>query len=156
MALDSSQRKKSRRPSSRRSKNKFGAIRCGPFGSKTEKLRFEFLQSLERGGVITELRRHPIYVITPDAWPVIKFIPDAQYVDIKGTITGKPGQLIVEDTKGMITDIFRLKVKLFRGKYPDIDLFIARSMSKRGKVVAWRMTDAEKKKGSLEILQKLA
>lgn len=141
MASGTSKKTKPRSDSSKKSKrgkkrNKFGAIRVGQFGSQVEARRFAFLEQLQRGGAISDLQAHPTYVITPDFWPVIKFIPDAGYVDTKGSISGVAGARVIEDTKGMITDVFRLKVKLFRGKYPTYKVFVVKS--KRGQ---WAMED---------------
>ncbi len=68
-------------------------------------------------------------------------IPDSEYVDVKGTVTGIPGKHVIEDYKGMITDVFRIKVKLFHGMYPAIGIFVSRSITRKGQVVGYKLED---------------
>jgi hypothetical protein len=97
---------------------------------------------------------HPSTVLTPPEWPVIRFIPDASYIDAKGLISGIKGQQIIEDTKGFVTDVFKLKVKLHAGKYPDIYIYMVKARRRKGEISKWVMTDIHparsKKKITLE------
>lgn len=86
--------------------------------------------------MISNLQPHPPYVITPDGWPAIEMIPDSQYIDVTGDITGIPGVLMCEDVKGMVLDVFKLKAKLFCGKYPGIPLYIVKWKKKK-----WEMSE---------------
>ena len=125
----------------KKSFNKFGAQRVGEFGSKTEAARFLFLQRSEKRGTISDLIAHPVYIITPLSWPIIKMIPDAQYIDVTGEWSGVPGKTIIEDTKGMVTDVFKLKVKMFHGMFPTIGIFMVKAMFRTGRIVAWKYED---------------
>jgi len=86
-------------------------------------------------------------VISPEGWPLIKFIPDAEYWDVTGALTGVPGKHCIEDTKGMVTDVFKLKVKLFHGSFPGIGIFMVKSRSRKGQVVKWVVEDIIPVKG---------
>lgn len=46
----------------------------------------------------------------------IEYIADFKYIE--------NGKIIVEDVKGIQTDVFKLKHKLFEKKYPDLELKI--------------------------------
>lgn len=80
-------------------------------------------------------------MITPASFPVIKMIPDAEYIDVSGEVTGIPGKLVIEDTKGMVTDTFKLKVKLFHGMYPAIGIFMVKGRYRKKAIAFWEVTD---------------
>ncbi len=94
------------------------------FASKKEAARYECLKARQSAGKITGLKCQPEFVLQDGFrdsdgryWRPIKYVADFEYF----TPTGK---YIVEDVKGskyMITDVFKLKEKLFRRKYPAID-----------------------------------
>ena len=95
------------------------------FDSKREASRYGELKLLERDGQIRNLEVHPRYVLQdaftrPNGAKVraIFYEADFQYVD------AATGSLVVEDTKGAETKVFRLKRKLFWRRYPDVDLRI--------------------------------
>src|SRR5690606_7274739 len=78
-----------------------------------------------QGGEIAELRFHPRYVLQEGFrdrdgkyWRPIVYEGDFEYKE--------DGRLVVEDTKGFKTKDFRIKEKLFRKRYPDIELRLTR------------------------------
>jgi hypothetical protein len=89
------------------------------FDSKAEMRRWQELNLLEAAGQIKELERQPVYVLA-DAFTdnegkkqrAIKYIGDFRYTE--------GGRVVVEDVKGFWTQTARLKVKLFRQKFPGI------------------------------------
>lgn len=89
------------------------------FDSKKEALRWDELQHLQRIGVIKNLQRQVPYVLQ-DAYTTrdgrrirkIEYIADFVYE--------QAGETIVEDSKGVQTEIFKIKRKLFEYKYPDL------------------------------------
>lgn len=90
------------------------------FDSKKESERYTELKLLERAGEISELELQPKFVLLEGfrdrggKWRrPITYTADFRYIE--------NSDVVVEDTKGMKTDIFRLKEKLFRHRYPDID-----------------------------------
>lgn len=89
------------------------------FDSKKEALRWDELKHLERIGVIKNLQRQVPYVLQ-DAYTTrdgrrirkIEYIADFVYE--------QAGETVVEDSKGVQTDVFKIKRKLFEYKYPDL------------------------------------
>lgn len=94
------------------------------FDSKKEAHRYGELKLLERMGLIKNLIRQPRYLLQPKfthqstgyKHRAIEYVADFQYEEL--------GKTIVEDVKGMQTDVFKLKAKLFDYKYPDLTLLI--------------------------------
>ena len=85
------------------------------FDSKAEANRYRELCLLERAGTISDLECQPRYVLGTGKRPPV-YVGDFAYIE-----DGKP---ICEDVKGVQTAVFKLKAKLFRERYPDIELRI--------------------------------
>jgi len=95
------------------------------FDSKAVRQRYLELKLLQRAGQIKNLTLQPRYELQASfkhngkTHRKIEYVADFQYID---TDTGKT---IVEDVKGMKTDVFKLKMKLFLyhyGKQYDFEL----------------------------------
>lgn len=100
------------------------------FDSKLEAERYAQLKILERAGVIRELELQPSFELLPSfrkngkTWRKTVYKADFRY------ILAKDDRIIIEDVKGstaVITDVFRLKQKLFEYKYPDYTISIVTS-----------------------------
>ena len=85
------------------------------FDSKREAERYLVLKGMEEDGTIEDLRRQVRYELIP-AFDVdgrhyrpVYYVADFVYVE--------DGKEVVEDVKGMITDVYRLKSKLFARRY---------------------------------------
>lgn len=95
------------------SPNKYHAIRTGRYASRLESRRAAQLRLMQRQGLITNLREQVPYLLIPtqrDAQGKLlerpcTYIADFVYNDAEGN-------LVVEDTKGMRTDVYRIKRKL--------------------------------------------
>lgn len=87
------------------------------FDSRREADRYLVLKSMEEDGVIEDLRRQVRYELVPafDAdgrhYRPVCYVADFVYTDKE---TGKE---VVEDVKGMVTDVYRIKSKLFAYRY---------------------------------------
>ena len=81
------------------------------FDSKRESIRWHVLRLLERAGDIKDLKRQVRYQLTAHDKPVTVYVGDFEYFDnaTKATVT--------EDVKGVETDVFKLKAKLFAAQY---------------------------------------
>lgn len=94
--------------------NKFGAKRVTlggiTFDSKAEAKRYSELKLLERAGEITSLRVHHRYPLKVDGTLVCTYECDFDY-------RSKSGTLVIEDVKGVITPVYRIKKKLFEAIY---------------------------------------
>lgn len=87
------------------------------FDSRKEADRYIVLKSMEEDGTIGDLRRQVRYELIP-AFDVdgkhyrpVFYVADFVYVD------KETGKTVVEDVKGMRTDVYRLKSKLFARRY---------------------------------------
>lgn len=85
------------------------------FDSRREADRYLVLKSMEEGGGIENLRRQVRYELVP-AFDVdgrhyrpVYYVADFVYME--------NGKEVVEDVKGMMTDVYRLKAKLFAYRY---------------------------------------
>lgn len=85
------------------------------FDSKREAHRYLVLKGMEEDGVIEGLRRQVRYELVP-AFDVdgahyrpVYYVADFVYV--------KDGKEVVEDVKGVRTDVYKLKSKLFARRY---------------------------------------
>lgn len=100
------------------------------FDSKLEAERYAQLKILERAGVIRALELQPSFDLLPSfrkngkTWRKTVYKADFRY------ILAKDNRIIIEDVKGstaVITDVFRLKQKLFEYKYPEYTISIVTS-----------------------------
>ena len=89
------------------------------FDSIKEADRYSQLKLEEKGGFIKYLKLQPSFVLQEgfhDSMGVrqraIKYVADFQYYDIQ------EGKEVVEDVKGMLTDVYKIKKKLFLKRYP--------------------------------------
>ncbi len=106
-----------------RKENKYHAKRVGTHASQKEHSRAATLKLWERAGVISNLREQVPFELIPAQYgecgtdlkgrPVrvcleraCKYIADFVYTD------NETGQTIVEDTKGVLTEVYKIKRKL--------------------------------------------
>jgi len=90
------------------------------FDSKAEYRRYCELTLLQREGLISDLKVHPIYVLQESfknkagkAHRAITHELDFSYIE--------DGKQVVEDVKGAVTSLWKNKYKLFAQRYPNID-----------------------------------
>lgn len=92
------------------------------FDSKREGNRYKELRLLERVGKISNLELQPRFLLQDSfkkngkTYRKIEYVADFKYIE--------NGKTIVEDVKGMQTDVFKLKHKIFEKVYPDLELRI--------------------------------
>lgn len=100
------------------------------FDSKLEAERYAQLKILERAGVIRGLELQPSFELIPSfkkngkTWRRTTYKADFRY------ILCEDDSYIIEDVKGstaVITDVFRLKQKMFEYKYPNYTISIVTS-----------------------------
>lgn len=96
------------RPGPMRKLSKYGNIKAEAdgqlFASKRERGRWMDLRLEEREGAIKDLKRQVVYPIAINGLKVCDYIADFVYE--------RGGELVVEDSKGYRTEIFKLKAKL--------------------------------------------
>lgn len=92
------------------------------FDSKKEVNRYKELRLLERAGEISNLELQPRFLLQDKfkkngkTYRKIEYVADFKYIE--------NGKKIVEDVKGIQTDVFKLKHKIFEKVYPDLELRI--------------------------------
>lgn len=100
------------------------------FDSKLEAERYLQLKEWEKAGRITGLELQPCFDLVPafekngKKWRKMTYIADFQYFSCA------EGKCIVEDVKGsekVLTDVFRLKQKLFEYRYDELTIRIVTS-----------------------------
>lgn len=93
--------------------HKYGAVATTVdgirFPSLKEARRWSDLKLLEKAGVISELKRQVRHPMIVAGQKVCDYVSDATYIE--------NGVFVVEDSKGMLTDVFKLKAKLFKAIY---------------------------------------
>lgn len=87
------------------------------FDSKLEGARYNHLKELESMGLISEIEIHPPFPCVVNDKKVCLYKADFRYKNIEGA-------MIVEDTKGIETPMFRLKKKLVEALYPDTKILV--------------------------------
>ena len=90
------------------------------FDSRKEARRYTELKLLERNGDIENLTLQPRFLLQEGfrkngkAYRKIEYVADFMY--------RQDGKLIVEDVKGIKTDVYKLKQKLFEKRYQDLTI----------------------------------
>ena len=79
------------------------------FDSKAEAKRYFDLKLMEKAGIIRNLQRQTRWPLMVKNVVVCHYVSDFDY-DAHGTP-------VVEDTKGMITPLYKLKAKMFEAQY---------------------------------------
>ena len=95
-------------------RNKYGAIRTTAenreFDSKAEATRYLELRRLEDAGNIRDLECQPRFPLIVNGMKVGTYVGDFQYVT-------RSGEVCLEDKKGVRTQTYRLKRRLFEALY---------------------------------------
>lgn len=87
------------------------------FDSKKEAKRYGELKLLQKAGVIKHLELQPRFTLQPffacdgNRYRKIEYVGDFAYIE--------GGRKVVEDVKGMFTDVYKIKKKLFLYQYGD-------------------------------------
>jgi len=96
-------------------RSKYKAIRTEvdgiSFPSKAEANRYKELKLLQSVGRVKWFIRQPSF----DVGPQIRYVADFLVLWLDGTVT-------VEDVKGIETPVFKLKSKLLKQTYPNVEL----------------------------------
>ena len=103
-------------------KSKYKAIKVEydgiVFDSKLEGARYKILKALENSGHITDLEVQVPYECDVEGTRICKYIADFRYK--------VNGETVVEDTKGVLTQVFKLKKKLVEALYPGTVIVIVK------------------------------
>lgn len=103
-------------------KNKKITVDGITFDSKKEARRYTELKMLEKGGAIAQLVLQPRFELQESfkksgkTYRKIEYVADFMYRD------NEKGVTVIEDVKGMRTDVYKLKKKLFEYKYSNLTI----------------------------------
>lgn len=92
--------------------SKYNAIRTNGYASKKEAARAQQLKLMQQAGLITDLREQVAFVIAPPVVvagrkrPAMKYIADFVYIE--------DGKLVVNDAKGVLTAVYKIKRHLMK------------------------------------------
>ena len=92
------------------------------FDSRKEAARYAELKLLERAGVISQLTLQPRFELQKSfkkngkTYRKIEYVADFMYRDNKAEKT------VIEDVKGVKTEVYKLKKKLFEAKFPEMSI----------------------------------
>lgn len=90
------------------------------FDSQKEANRYQELLLEKRAGIVQEIELQPKFVLQEGYRDAGKWVRPITYIaDFR--VNYKDGRIVVIDTKGFKTKEYRLKKKLFRQRYPEID-----------------------------------
>jgi hypothetical protein len=106
-------------------RSKYGAVSVRVdghfFPSTREARRYGELKLLEKAGRIRNLRLQPEFPIVVEGEMICIYRGDFQYTEMKpgfdSWATDEEGQLVVEDVKGVKTDVYKLKKKLVKATH---------------------------------------
>lgn len=94
------------------------------FHSKLEAARYQELKALQQAGLIRDLECQPKFALVVNGVDCGAYLGDFRYVDCE------TGQSVTEDTKGVATEVYKLKRRLVRAIH-GVDVQEVRSV--RGK-----------------------
>lgn len=126
-------------PATPAKRSKFGAVPTTidglRFDSKREAARYHVLKVRMQAGDVRRLRCQPRYALcpliiehgdirdinagtnSPRRHPVSEYVADFEYEESDRGYGGVTWQLVVEDAKGVRTDIYKLKKRWFEAQY---------------------------------------
>ena len=104
-------------------KHKYGAKKCEVdgivFDSMHEMKRYHELKLLQRAGKIQNLKLQPEFELQEEFTYKGKKIRPIKY--IADFMYNEGDKIVVEDTKGYKTDVYNLKIKIFKKRYPEFE-----------------------------------
>ena len=103
-------------------KNKKTIVDDIQFDSKLEAKRYNELKLLEKSGKIKELQLQPSFELIPSFKKNGKTFRKAIYKADFSYIDTETGETIIEDTKGYVTELYKLKKKIFEYKFQNLTI----------------------------------
>jgi len=91
------------------------------FASQAEAKRDAELKLLHLAGKIRLLQRQPRFPLFVNSVKICTYVGDWQYLEFDQTQTVAGSTMVVEDRKGVQTPAFKLKWKLAKALYPEIE-----------------------------------
>lgn len=98
-------------------RSKYGAVRVGPFASKREAQHFAKLKMLEQSGNIKNLQQQVRFNLQVNDQKICTYVADFVY-------EMPDGKIVIDETKGFKTDVFKLKWKLLQAIHGNNFLYV--------------------------------
>lgn len=92
------------------------------FDSKLEGHRYCELKLLEKAKIIKDLQLQVSFELIPSYKKNNKTIRATKYIADFVYYDNEKKQKVIEDTKGIKTDVYKLKKKIFEYKYPELEI----------------------------------
>ena len=92
------------------------------FDSKLEGSRYRELKLMEKAKIIKDLKLQVPFELIPSYKKNGKTIKATKYIADFVYYDNEKKQQVIEDTKGMKTEIYKLKKKIFEYKYPELEI----------------------------------
>ncbi len=92
------------------------------FASKAEAERYCQLRELVKAGEIDQLELQPKYEVKVNGQKICNYIADFRYFSKAPGPQGQAGHVVVEDVKGTLTPVYKLKKKLVQALYPGVEI----------------------------------
>lgn len=96
-------------------KSKYGNRRTNGYASKREARRAAELKLMEREGLISDLQEQVPFELAPAV--TLNGLPKRPLTYVADFTYIEGGKLIMEDSKGCLTDVFRIKKHLMKHLY---------------------------------------
>lgn len=103
---------KALRAAPQKRKSKYGAVRSGGYDSKKEHRRACQLKIMQRAGLISNLREQVKFVLIPTQRDPDGNLLEKECAYYADFVYDKDGVTVVEDAKGIRTDVYKIKKKL--------------------------------------------
>lgn len=87
------------------------------FDSKKEARRYAELKLMQRAGAITDLQRQVRYLLIPTQYDDNGRCVEKCCTYVADFVYKRGNELVVEDTKGLRTEVYRIKKKLMLERY---------------------------------------
>ncbi len=93
------------------------------FDSRAEANRYRELVLMLKAGIVTDIECQPVFILQEKFKKNGKTIREIKYIaDFK--VTYADGHVEIEDVKGIKTEAFKIKAKLFEKRYPELSIRI--------------------------------
>lgn len=114
-----------KKPKKSKYSNKKSVVDGITFDSKKEAEYYCSLKLLKRAGIVKEIELQPKFILQEKFKKNGKTHRAITYIaDFK--VTYADGKVEIVDVKGMETDVFKLKKKMFEYQYPDLSLKVVK------------------------------
>ena len=108
------------------------------FASKLEAKYYNHLKRLQADGVVKSIGLQvPFVLLEPFTDKNGEHVRGIKYI-ADFDVVYSDGRREIVDTKGAMTDVFKIKAKLFKFKYPDLEFKVIKYVPRLGGFITWQ------------------